>query len=88
MTAAELMLQLQTLPPDTKIVVRGYEDGYNDIINLRPVKIKLISDAPWYEGAFKDSTDTDAIDAVDLFGVKTPANTANTPLRPPIPEKS
>jgi hypothetical protein len=35
MTASELIKLLQEFPPDTKIVVRGYEDGYNDIIKLR-----------------------------------------------------
>jgi len=35
MTASELIILLQKFPPETKIVVRGYEDGYNDIIELR-----------------------------------------------------
>jgi hypothetical protein len=41
MTAQELIHQLQTLPPHTKIVVRGYEDGFNNILQLKEVKIKL-----------------------------------------------
>ena len=27
MTVQELINQLQTLPPETKVVIRGYEDG-------------------------------------------------------------
>jgi len=29
MTTTELIQQLQALPAQTKVVVRGYEDGYN-----------------------------------------------------------
>jgi hypothetical protein len=68
MTVAELIQQLQTLPPETKVVIRGYEDGYNDILQLKTVKIKPKVDAYWFDGEFEDSTDADAIDAVNLFG--------------------
>ena len=64
----ELIQQLQTLDPETKIVIRGYEDGYNDILTVRTVKIKPIVDAYWYLGEYEDSKDTDAMDAVELYG--------------------
>jgi hypothetical protein len=68
MTAKELILKLQQLEPDTKIVVRGYEDGYNDIIKLKEVKIKIAKYAAWYYGEYEDSNDPDAVEAVDIFG--------------------
>jgi len=68
MTASELIQQLKTLPPDTKIVIRGYEDGYNDILQLRPVKIKPKPESYWFDGEFEDSDDADAIEAIDLNG--------------------
>jgi len=71
MTAQELIQHLQTLPPTTKIVVRGYEDGYNDILKLKEVKIKLKADANWYDGEFENSNDADAITAIDLYGENT-----------------
>jgi hypothetical protein len=71
MKAAELIQHLQSLPPDTKIIVRGYEDGYNDILKIRNVKIKPNQDAHWYDGEYKDSDDPDAIVAADLFGDNT-----------------
>jgi len=71
MTAQELITQLQTLPPDTKIVVRGYEDGYNDILNLKPIKIKQARNIHWYLGEYDDSKDADAITAIDLYGENT-----------------
>jgi hypothetical protein len=68
MTASELINELQKLSPETKIVVRGYEDGYNDILQLKLVKIKRKSDSNWYEGEYEDSTDEDAVTAINLFG--------------------
>ncbi len=68
MTVLELINQLQTLPTDTKIVIRGYEGGYNDILQLKKVKIKPKVNSHWYDGEFEDSNDADAIDAVNLFG--------------------
>ena len=68
MTASELIRLLQEFSPDTKIVVRGYEDGYNDILKLRQVKIKYNPDAAWYYGIYSDSEEADAILAVDPFG--------------------
>ena len=68
MTASELIRMLQEFPPDTKIVVRGYEDGYNDILKPRKVKIKYNPDAAWYYGIYSDREEADAILAVDLFG--------------------
>ena len=68
MTAQELIIHLQNLPPETKVVIRGYEDGYNDILQLKKVKIKPKVDAYWFDGEFEDSNDADALDAIDLFG--------------------
>lgn len=68
MTAQQLIQQLQQLPPNTKIVVRGYEEGYNDILQLQEVKIKPNPNAHWFDGEYEDSTDADAITAVDLYG--------------------
>ncbi len=68
MTASELIIELQNLSPDTRIVVRGYEDGYNDILKLLPVKLKQQEDSNWYDGEYDDSTDADAIGAINLFG--------------------
>jgi len=68
MTAQQLIQHLQTLPPTTKIVVRGYEDGYNDILKIKEVKIKPKPDAYIWEGEYEDSTATDAITAIDLYG--------------------
>ena len=43
MTVAELILILQTHPQDLRVVVDGYEEGYDDLSpeQLRMVKISL-----------------------------------------------
>lgn len=68
MTAKELIIELQKLSPETKIVVRGYEDGYNDILELKTVKIKATPGSTWYDGEYDVSADGDAVVAIDLFG--------------------
>lgn len=68
MTAQQLIQLLQNLPSTTKIVVRGYEDGYNDILKLIEVKIKNNIESDWYNGEYEESRDADAINAINLFG--------------------
>ena len=68
MNAKELINLLQHVPPETKIVVRGYEDGYNDIQQLKPVKIMHNSASKWYYGEYFGSEAVESIDAVELFG--------------------
>lgn len=68
MTSQDLIQRLQTIPSNTKIVVRGYENGYNDIIELKPIKIEINVNANWYDGEYELSADDDAQSAIDLFG--------------------
>ncbi len=68
MTASQLIEHLKAFPPEIQVVVRGYEDGYNDILKLKEVKIKTKADSRWFDGEYEESTDIDAIEAVDLFG--------------------
>ncbi len=79
MTVQELIEKLQALPPDLKVVVRGYEEGYNDIQKLTPRKIvPHPGQAADYYGEFIDAADikdenVPAVDAVELYGVNTKA---------------
>ncbi len=68
MTAKELTLLLQTLPPEMKVVVRGYEDGYNDIKQLKPVKLKKEPNTQWYYGEYFANDSEPAVAAVEVFG--------------------
>ena len=68
MTASELINLLQGLPPEIKIVVRGYEEGYNDIQQLKPLKLRQDRNAKWYYGEYRENDSEHSIDAFELYG--------------------
>lgn len=35
MTVAELIIRLNQAAPNAKVIVKGYENGYNDILEFR-----------------------------------------------------
>lgn len=57
MTVSQLIQQLQQYPPEMKVVAEGYEEGYDDIVNVMQIKIKPAEDPRWYVGAFDISPD-------------------------------
>ena len=42
MTVRELIQKLQAMPQDAKVVVRGYEDGVDDISEINLCKLKAL----------------------------------------------
>ena len=56
MTVAELIRLLQRHPPDLRVVVDGYEDGYDDLSpgQLQTVKITLNTGTRDYVGKHGD----------------------------------
>jgi hypothetical protein len=50
MTVNELIKLLQTYPGNIRVVAAGYEGGYNDILNLEPIGLKLNVNDKWYLG--------------------------------------
>jgi len=66
MTVFELIEKLKKLPPDTRIVVAGYESGFNDIQALKSVLIKLDQKDEWYYGAHEESEI--GINAIAILG--------------------
>ena len=56
MTVYELMHLLRKHPPDLRVVVDGYEDGYDDLSpeQLRMVRISLNTGTREYVGAHDD----------------------------------
>ena len=69
MTASELITLLQEQPRDIKIVVRGYEDGYNDVSRLIPVNISQDKNDKWYYGEYFKNDAEGSIAAIELFAV-------------------
>lgn len=70
MTAQELMAHLTTLPPDTPVMMSGYEGGYTDVDRIDTFPVKLNVNTVWYYGpheiceeGYKDCT-TDVAAAI------------------------
>lgn len=49
-------------------MVRGYEDGYNDIRQLKPLKLRREINAKWYYGEYFNDDSENSIDAIELYG--------------------
>ncbi|MBL7111154.1 MAG: hypothetical protein ISS19_04350 [Bacteroidales bacterium] len=78
MTTKELIKELQQLSPDTRIIIRAYEGGYNDILSLIPMMIipHPGRKADYYGEFTIAQTEKERIDAtraVELFGENTQA---------------
>jgi hypothetical protein len=51
MTIAELIAALSQFDPSTPVVARGYEGGYNNVMQVEPIEIQLNVNRIWYYGA-------------------------------------
>ena len=69
MTVYELIQLLRTHPPDLRVVVDGYEDGYDDLSpeQLQTVKITLNTGTREYVGTHGD---VDYLSKEKLAGLK------------------
>lgn len=52
MTAAELIKRLRTLPPESTVLVEGYETGYDDIVDLKAVDVVRYRNAQEWDGEY------------------------------------
>lgn len=56
MTVEELMKHLNRLPADTPVLVEGYENGYDEIIELREMEIFKYRAAQEWDGEYQMTT--------------------------------
>jgi hypothetical protein len=56
MNALELIEKLKNYPPDTRIVVAGYEGGYEDVDDISEMKIVLNYNTAWYYGKHESAS--------------------------------
>lgn len=68
MTVAELIIRLNQVPPAAKVVVRGYENGYNDVFELKSLFVRQNVEAKWYDGEYEKSVETAGIEAIEIYG--------------------
>jgi hypothetical protein len=53
MTVDELIALLQSCDPSRRVVVAGYENGFNNVIGFEPVAIGKNPDEGWWNGEFE-----------------------------------
>jgi len=65
MTVKELIEILQTQDPNKLVLVSGYEQGYDMLQEVRPIKVKHEPTERWWAGEYEDypldECDIDAI---------------------------
>lgn len=68
MTVKELTAKLSAFPDDTLVLVKGYEEAYNDIDKILEMKVHLNVHEHWYYGAHDETKEPDGIAAIALVG--------------------
>jgi len=66
MTVNELIAELRKQPPESRVVVSGYEEGFDDISRLSSISIVPKPNAKEYEGRWQDEESGEP--AILLFG--------------------
>ncbi|MFZ2901014.1 MAG: hypothetical protein WA004_20450 [Saprospiraceae bacterium] len=54
MTIKELTALLSQYPPDTRVVVAGYEGGFNDITIQKIIQLELDANKEWWNGQHEE----------------------------------
>lgn len=57
MNVCELIERLRSYDPNARVVVTGYESGYDDIFEIKLITIAPVVDVEEWEGEFDDSDD-------------------------------
>ena len=57
MTIQQLIEKLQQYPPEMRVIISGYENGYNDISMFEKKEIAIDVLTEWYYGQHIDSSD-------------------------------
>ena len=55
MTVKELIAALQNYSPDLRVIVLGYEEGYDDITLVKQIAIMPEEKPVWYKGRYDDA---------------------------------
>lgn len=73
MTAEELIARLEALPPDTPVLVKGYETGFDDIVEFTSEQVVRYRHAQEWDGEYQtldrfSSQETGALQAAVIRG--------------------
>lgn len=65
MKISELINLLKELPQDARVMVSGYEEGYDDVVSIDKTNIRLNVYSEWHFGAhdrvWEDDEDVDEV---------------------------
>ncbi len=53
MTVEELITQLKVLPPETPVLVEGYETGFDETVDLKPKEVVRYRNAQEWDGEYQ-----------------------------------
>jgi len=59
MKVIDLLTLLSEMPADADVVLKGYEGGVDDVLNVKLVKIKKDVNDEWYYGKHEIDEDSD-----------------------------
>ena len=59
MKVINLLTLLSQMPAEADVVVKGYEGGVDDVVNVKLVKIKKDANTEWYYGRHEIDEDGD-----------------------------
>jgi hypothetical protein len=68
MRIKDLIKTLQEYPQDIRVVVAGYEGGYNDVLSVRELVLRENENEEWFYGAHEESEDVQGFKAIALTG--------------------
>jgi len=52
MIIEELIQQLQRYPRNSRVIVQGYEDGYDEVSTVEEISIQPNTSHEWYNGKY------------------------------------
>lgn len=73
MTVRDLICKLNGLPQDAPVFIYGYEGGYDDVLEIYPIRVELNMNTSWYYGAHEmicGGEDVGSEKAVDGFVIR------------------
>lgn len=69
MKVHELITKLSTLDPNTRVYVRGYEGGVDDVCDIKKIKVQRNANkGTWYYGAHDYVNDEKGANGYQLKG--------------------
>lgn len=67
MIIEELIQQLQRYPKNSRVIVQGYEDGYDEVTTVSEISIQPHTSHEWYNGKYINGDNAASETAVLIF---------------------